>query len=736
MAISIVLIAFSFFSLYKLMNRFTKTDETVIKPMIYVSNMLEISSSIRVNSRESVIFAQDKQVLAERLGDLRQAMADLKAVTNTYMNAVSNFSGPGNDEYDSVTQIVDSLPAFEANLNSFIDLMQDGTSDQAAEMLFSELKPSFSSIISAIASLAEINSKQSGTSVSEAQKITAQSAVLLIIFTISGFILAFAFCWLIVENIVSSIKQVLASADEVANGNMNITLNVESVDEIGMLSRSFRNMASHMTDVITDINSAVSEHMQGNTSYAINLEGYEGIYLEMGRGLNEALSFYRSRLNEVLDIMYEIGNGNFTPELGSNPRDFQRINSAAVGLTNNIGNVMKEIGKMANKISEGDLHSYVDLGQYQGGWRELFEQLNGLMDNVSAPINVTISALKEIESGDLNVKITKDFMGDFGAIMNSLDAMSNKIKSYIGEISEVLSFASENNLNQEITRDYSGDFSIIKDSINKILSQYNDIMYKVIESSRAVNISSSVVSESSNSLAEGTTQQAGAIEELNATVESINNQTRQNAENASKASAISNKSAINASSCNEEMKKMLVAMEGIKISSGKISNIIKVIDDIAFQTNLLALNAAVEAARAGEHGKGFAVVAEEVRNLAGKSQTAAKETTEMISESIANVNSGTATAQNTAQALQKIVSDASEISKLISEIAKSSNEQSEAVSQVNIGLTQISQVVQNNSATSQEVAASAQQLASQSTTLDSMVSVFTLRASSNHKKSA
>jgi methyl-accepting chemotaxis protein len=244
------------------------------------------------------------------------------------------------------------------------------------------------------------------------------------------------------------------------------------------------------------------------------------------------------------------------------------------------------------------------------------------------------------------------------------------------------------------------------------------------------------VSDASVSLSQGAAEQASSVEELSSSIAEISSQTRSNAENANKANELTLQTRQHAQLGDEDMKEMLTAMEAINVSSSSISKIIKVIDEIAFQTNILALNAAVEAARAGQHGKGFAVVAEEVRNLAARSAKAAKETTNMIEDSVGKVNDGQAIARKTAEALQVIVGNVTEVAELVSSITKASNEQNLALEQINQGVLQVSQVVQANSATSEESAAASEELSAQAGRLQETAGQFRLGATTMAVSSA
>ncbi|PKM60415.1 MAG: methyl-accepting chemotaxis protein [Firmicutes bacterium HGW-Firmicutes-4] len=274
------------------------------------------------------------------------------------------------------------------------------------------------------------------------------------------------------------------------------------------------------------------------------------------------------------------------------------------------------------------------------------------------------------------------------------------------------------------TRDEMGELA---GAFNRMAANINEVMVNINEATEQVASGSRQVSDSSISLSQGATEQASSIQELTASIEEIASQTRLNAENADQANQLAEDTKENANQGNSRMQQMLGSMEDISESSNNISKIIKVIDEIAFQTNILALNAAVEAAKAGQNGKGFAVVAVEVRNLAARSASAAKETTALIEGSIKKVEGGTKIANETAAALVQIVDSIEKVYGLITNISVASNEQAIGVEQINQGITQIANVVQATSATSEETAAASEQLASQAEMLKEQVSRFKLK---------
>jgi methyl-accepting chemotaxis protein len=244
---------------------------------------------------------------------------------------------------------------------------------------------------------------------------------------------------------------------------------------------------------------------------------------------------------------------------------------------------------------------------------------------------------------------------------------------------------------------------------------------ELADGSSEVAAAAGQVSTSSQTLASGASEQAASLEETSASLEEISSMTKRNAEAAAQAKGLANQTRVAAETGAGDVTDMNVAMDAIKASSGNIAKIIKTIDEIAFQTNILALNAAVEAARAGEAGAGFAVVAEEVRALAQRSATAAKETAAKIEDAITKSDHGAAISAKVASSLSEIVDKARKVDGLVGEIAQASQEQSQGIGQVLTAVTQMDQVTQTNAAAAEEGAAAAEELNAQAQMMDSAV---------------
>ncbi len=305
-----------------------------------------------------------------------------------------------------------------------------------------------------------------------------------------------------------------------------------------------------------------------------------------------------------------------------------------------------------------------------------------LIQRIIRPLNIAVETAERIAHGDLSSRIEVTSKDEFGELLTNLKAMNAKLHEVVGEVSSATS---------------------------------------------QVNAAAGEIAQGSADLSQRTEEQASALQETASSMEQLTSTVKQSAANAAQANQLSRSAQIKAEQGGQDIEHVISAMNAINASSCKISNIIVVINEIAFQTNLLALNAAVEAARAGEQGRGFAVVAGEVRKLAQRSADAAKEIKGLITDSVDKVADGGKLVDQAGQTLQEIVAEVKKVSSLVTEVAAASSEQATGIEQINRAILQMDQVTQQNAALVEQTAAASHAMGDQAHDLQALMGFFKLK---------
>ncbi len=454
---------------------------------------------------------------------------------------------------------------------------------------------------------------------------------------------------------------------------------------------------------------------------------------DISRAFNQLMNRLQHAIQEANKVVNAVSSGDFSQRMTTPlSGDLETLKEGVNGSAESVECMMNELKKVLQTLNEGNF----DFKMNQNVSKEFRDNVDSTLHNLHSTIGNILQVMSDVRQGNYSTRVTIEAKGDLNQLKTEVNDTVDALEKAIKEISRVVTAQQEGDLTQKITTQYPGQLALLTQAINNTNSKLLNVINEVDNTIVSISSASSIVSQGAANLTEIIKEQSVSMDETSGTMEEMSTTVQNNTDNSNNANHAVKQVQENAQTGQVVMQKTIDAMEKIQESSHKISDIVSLIDGIAFQTNLLALNAAVEAARAGEQGRGFAVVAGEVRNLAGKSAEAAKDIKSLIEESVQRIDQGSQLASESGDVLKDITVSVQEVSEMIEFIANSSTDQAQAVAQVSSTISQLNIATQQNTALVHETSLSAEDMQQQAKELKASIQFFNVQTTNilEHKE--
>jgi len=520
-------------------------------------------------------------------------------------------------------------------------------------------------------------------------------------------------------------QQATFALSELFAGNVNVELQTMP-GELSALSDSFNGLRDNVNSLLVAVNEMAQQHDVGETDALIDATQYVGKFSEIANSVNRLMIAQQDEKERLISVMDSIGRGDLTVNLEPLPGKKANMNKSIDRIRGNLKGIADSINWVNAEHEKGNIDMTLAANMFKGQFAVMAESVNKIVSGHIDSNQKAMEVVKAFGEGNFNAPL-EQFPGQKAEINTVIEQVRRNLKALNEDAQTLARAAREGNVTVRADADrHKGDYRKIVEGMNETLDMIVDPITTVKAASEAINSAAKEIAQGNADLSRRTEDQAASLEKTASSMDKLASTVKQNAENATQANQLSLAASGVAVRGGKVVNEVVSTMSAINESARKIEDIISVIDGIAFQTNILALNAAVEAARAGEQGRGFAVVAGEVRNLAQRSSSAAKEIKDLITDSVHKTQEGTQQVETAGNTMEEIVTSVQRVSDIIAEIASASNEQSTGIAQVNDAIIKMDDVTQQNTALVEEAAAAAESLMEQADELMETMSVFNL----------